>query len=343
MTAVPSQSRDSFPALGSDDDKLRSVLRHAVRAPSGHNTQPWLFSVADGALHVYADRRRRLPVVDPDDRALTISCGAAVTFTHVALRHFGYAGSVQLLPDPSDPDLLATITLGDAHRVDPEDEKLFHAIELRHTHRVAFEERPVPERVLAAMRADAERAGAELWLVGGVDRQRLAELVGEGDRVQLADERFRDELASWVRSNLSRADDGIPAYAFGIGDLASLLGPWVIRHVDTGERQAEKDRRLALAAPAVGVIGTPTDQPIDWLAAGQALGVLLLRGAAYGVQASFLNQPIETPSLRPRVRALLGHEGQPQLLLRLGYATGDRSTPRREPPMGLEASAADAR
>jgi hypothetical protein len=49
-----------------------------------------------------------------------------------------------------------------------------------------------------------------------------------------------------------------------------------------------------------------------------------------GAAASYLNQPIEIPSLRYKVEALLGCTCAPQLILRLGYPRrGDRPTPRR--------------
>ena len=322
-----------FPVHGTDDEKLRSVLRYAVRAPSGHNTQPWQFSVSDGALRVYADRSRRLPVVDPDDRALTISCGAAAVFASVALRHHGYAGVMALLPDPADQDLLVSVRLGARYHPTSADEALFEAIEDRRTHRAAFEDRPVPASVLQQMRRDAESMGAELHLVADDARQRIADLVAEGDRAQFADREFRQELSEWVRPNHTRSGDGMPGYAFGMGDLVSLLGPWFIRHLDTGSSQADKDRRSATDAPVLAVLGTPGDSAVQWLAAGQALGLLLLRGAAHGVQGSVLNQPIETSRLRPQVRELLHVEAHPQLLLRIGYASGDTPTPRRQPPM----------
>ena len=49
-----------------------------------------------------------------------------------------------------------------------------------------------------------------------------------------------------------------------------------------------------------------------------------------GMAASFLNQPIEVPTLRDRLRGLPGGDACPQLLLRVGYApTGDRPASRR--------------
>jgi nitroreductase len=325
------RDRRAVPGDG-DADVLRTALEAAVRAPSGHNTQPWQFALAGDRVELYADRSRALPVVDPEDRALVISCGAALAFLVVALRHAGFAADVALLPDPGRADLLATVRLGRRHRPSDLDHQLFDAIERRHTHRAAFDTRAVPDAVLAALSADAERFGAALRVV--VDdqaRQQVARLVAEGDRLQMADPRFRSELASWVRSNYTRGGDGMPGYAFGIPGLLSLVGPLFMRTVDMGDRQAVKDAHLAASAPAVLLLTTPGDTPADWLAAGQAVGTLLLTAAAAGLAASFLNQPVETPELRASLGELLDPSGgRPQLMLRLGYPeTPDRPTPRR--------------
>ena len=82
-------------------------------APSGHNTQPWLFRIRGDAVDLRADRRRSLPMVDPDDRELIMSCGAALAFLRVAIRALGRTAHVQRFPDAADPDLLATVRLGE--------------------------------------------------------------------------------------------------------------------------------------------------------------------------------------------------------------------------------------
>ncbi len=109
----------------------------------------------------------------------------------------------------------------------------------------------------------------------------------------------------------------------------SLAGPFVIRTFDTGKGQAAKDSQLAEGSPVLAVLGTEDDTPPEWLAAGQALARVLLRARAEGVWASFLNQPIEVPELRPRLRDAIGQSGFPQLLLRMGYGPEVRPTPRR--------------
>ena len=60
------------------ETKLITAVEHAVLAPSSHNTQPWQFRLIEDGLQLFADRSRALPVVDPHDRALVISCGASL-------------------------------------------------------------------------------------------------------------------------------------------------------------------------------------------------------------------------------------------------------------------------
>jgi len=60
------------------NERARLLIGRAVRAPSSHNTQPWYFRLSAPAIDLCADRTRALPVSDPDDREMLISCGAAL-------------------------------------------------------------------------------------------------------------------------------------------------------------------------------------------------------------------------------------------------------------------------
>jgi len=323
-------SEEEFPLQGGPEEKLRFVLNYAVLAPSGHNTQPWLFRLNGDEVELYADRTRGLAVVDPEDRALTISCGAALFYLRTALRHFGYAGEVETFPDPEEPDLLARVRLGREQEATEEEQRLFRAIPERHSNRQAFEDRQVPGRLLFALQAAAWEEGGWLHLAEDAEtKHKIAELISEGDRLQHADKRFRRELAAWMHSNRSRSRDGVPGYAFGFGEIMSAAGPLVVRTFDMGGGQAAKDRQLAEGSPVLAVLGTEDDTPASWLAAGQALGRVLLRAQTEGVSASFLNQPIEVPEPRPQLRDVIGRTVFPQLLLRMGYGPDVRPTPRR--------------
>lgn len=322
---------EQFPSDGKPEDKLRFLTRYAILAPSDRNSQPWRSTIDDGRLKLFADRSRSLAIIDPEDRELHISCGAALCFLKLALHYFGYAGEIQLLPEPEEPDLLATIGLGEGTRITLEEEALFLSIPERRTHRPAFDQRPVSWRLLTALRYVAGQEQAWLEIIEDQSgREAVAHLVAEADRRQFADREFREEFSCWMTPNRCERRDGVPGYGFGFPDRLSRLGPVFTRHVNWGRIRGRRDRRTVLRAPVLVVLGTDAEGPTEWLRAGQALARVLLRAQSDGVFASHLNQAIEVPELRPRLAEAIGRSsGFPQLLLRLGYGHELTPTPRR--------------
>lgn len=324
---VPS---DGFPSSRPVGEQLRYVLNYAILAPSGHNSQPWLFRVAEEAIELHADRSRALPVVDPDDRELIISCGAALFHCRLAMRFYGLGELTELLPSSVNADFLARISPTGSYEPTDDDRALFAAITNRHTNRLPYARTQVPTEHVAAMINDVLAEGA--WfrhIHEGEEKHAVADMIGQADQIQASDKRFRRELASWLHPNRSKSGDGIPGYAMGIGELASYVGPLVVRTFDWGEGQAAKDRQLAEGSPLLFCIGTDEDTPLAWLHAGQALARVLLRATSLGLSASFLNQPIEVDPLRQAFGTLLGVDGDPQLLIRMGIGQPARPTPRR--------------
>ena len=316
-------------AGGSREEQLRLALRYAILAPSGHNTQPWLFRLTGDGVEILADRSRGLPVVDPDDRALTISCGAALELLVIALAGLGWECEVVSLPDAAAEDLLARVRPSARAEPDAESLRLFTAIPARRTNRLAFEDRPLPADLGSELAAAARATGSSLMVVTERGaKERLADLIAEGDRRQMSGKAFRRELVSWMHPNRSRSRDGIRGYSLGFGEVMSLAGPLVVRTFDLGAGQAAKDRDLATGAPALAVLGTAEDSTAAWLGAGRALAQVLLRATAAGVSTSFLNQPIEVAALRPAVEEAVS-VAAPQILLRLGYGPEVRPSPRR--------------
>ncbi|MCW5848475.1 MAG: hypothetical protein KIT87_00040 [Anaerolineae bacterium] len=305
------------------------MLQYAILAPSSHNSQPWLFHVQPKQVELRADQTRALPVVDPEDRELVISCGAALYHLRLALRYFGFAGEVELLPDPDRPDLMAVVRWGGAGTSTDAERALFQAILLRRTNRRRFEDRAVPAPLVAELQAVTEAEGAWLDVLQGDQRLALADLIAEADDRQMADRRFRRELAAWIHPNRLVSRDGMPAYASGVTAVVETGGPFVLRTFEDSGTQAAIDRRIALGSPLLAVLGTNQDGPRAWLQAGQALARLLLLACAQGVSASYLNQPAEVAELRPRLANMLNRTGFPQLILRMGYGPEVKATQRR--------------
>lgn len=302
---------------------LLPLLEQATRAPSSHNTQPWLFRARDEALELFADRTRALPVNDPYDRELTISCGAALAHLEVAVAAAGHGTRTRLVPDAREPDHLATLTWGGAP--DAERAALARWIDGRRSTREPFGARALPAGLIEELAGGVEREACWLEPIEGEPRrERLAGLVAEGDRAQFADPRWRRELANWMHPR--RKGDGLMQ-----PELVAPVSRAVVRAFDLGASTGAKDRERTLEAPLVAVLGSRRDETEDWLRAGLALGELALRAAAHDVQIGYLNQPCQVAELRTRLQSELDLPGFPQLVLRLGHAPAARHPSSRRP------------
>jgi len=314
-----------FPAKGTFEEQAIHLIACATLAPSGHNTQPWRFVIEDRAIALFADRSRALPVVDPEDRELVISCGAALGALETAARHFGFDPAVAVGPEASDPDLIARIHLAALGRATADTAGTFAAIGHRRTARSTFGP-DVPGDALCAECADLAAAHGITFtaLSERSARERVAELVAEGDRTQFASPSFRAELASWVHSTRLGGRDGMSGTSFGMPDLLSPLGSLAIRTFDMGRGIAAADRdKIVEGTPLVAILSSRSDDPAAWTETGRALMAVLLRLTAAGYTASYLNQPVEVPTLRPRLAELLPSAGLPQIVLRIGRTAVD--------------------
>lgn len=303
--------------------QTRALIQAAVLAPSSHNTQPWLFRVSASAIDLVADCGRALPVNDPRNRELSISCACALENLRIAAAGQGLSADIQLLPDASDPDWLARVALNRGNPATSEDRALVDCIARRRTHRSRFAPRALGSETVDQLVKAAEAEGTWLRPIEtGEPRSQVAALVADGDAAQWADRGWRHELAAWMRPG--RLGDGltVPTPALPVARL-------LVRRLDLGRILGKRDRSLAQSAPLLAVLCTAGDGPRDWLRAGQALQRLLLAACRRGLQASYLNQPVQVPTLRPMLRQLIGG-GHPQVVLRLGYPTEKLpATPRR--------------
>lgn len=310
-------------------DAATSLIGAAILAPSSHNTQPWIFRVRGSWIGVIADHRRALPANDPDDRELAISCGCALFSLRVAAAHAGLAATLHGPSGAPDPDCLARLELTPDGPPDAALIPLFDAIATRRTCRRVFAARAVPVDVTGELAAAARSEGAWLHsLDSAAQRQQAAELIAEGDEMQWADPAWRRELSVWMHPR--RHGDGLV-----LPGLALPLAQAVVRSFDMGHGVAARDIQLADASPLLVVLGTTADDAAARLAAGQALQRVLLTARLHGLQASFLNQPIQVAPLRGRLLQLTGQTGFPQILLRLGYPESEPPPAPRRPPQAV--------
>jgi hypothetical protein len=295
------------------------IVRAASRAPSLHNAQPWLFRVGAAEVEVWADLRRRIPVADPDDRQLFIGVGAAVYGVRLVLGHLGVRTMVGLMRDRTRPELAAVVTAVGRQEVDPEGALLRAQIERRRTVRMSFTDDPLPVPLQLMLVEQARREGVRLrWVAGERSRYSLAALISAAELAEQSTSAFRVELDRWVGRGATADGAGIPLVNVGAALATGPRGEFPLRDFDGDRGALTLPITSAEAHPGIAVLCTLGDRRADWLRAGQGLHRMLLAASAAGFAASFLNQALEIPALRAKVRDESAADGYPQVILRLG-------------------------
>jgi nitroreductase len=142
------------------------LIEAAVAAPSILNTQPWRFTarLTEEIIELYADPARMLRRTDPDGRGVHISCGAALFNLRLAVSCAAVEPVTRLLPQPGNPQLLATVRLAGPQPTRARERDLHAAIWRRHTTRTPCSGPPVSGPALAALAEAAALEGATLVL-----------------------------------------------------------------------------------------------------------------------------------------------------------------------------------
>jgi nitroreductase len=297
---------------------LRRAAVRATQAPSVHNTQPWRLHLREGRLDIYADRARRLAILDPTGRQLLISCGCAIMNARVSLAASRLGVEITRAARPAPDDLLASLT-PTASPPDLALAALDPVLEVRQTNRRQFADEQVPGDVLSLLEAAAAAEQASLFIVRhDDDRIAVASLSQRADEVENLNPAYRAELRAWTTDDQDRRD-GVPGVAVPHVD-GTAHDEVPMRDFDTHGKGAlpaathsSKDQTLALLC-------TDGDSPEQWLRAGEALERLFLEITRHGYSASPLTQVTEVPYTRALLRRELRLTAQPHVLLRIGRA-----------------------
>ena len=306
----------------------RDLLRYATLAPNGHNAQPWLFRVRDKQIEILPDFARRTPVVDPDDHHLFISLGCAAENLSLASAARGRTGTLTF-DSRANGGIAFDFTAGA-----PQASALFDAIPQRQSTRADYDGRPVGAAHLRTLAAAAAMPGVDLILI--VDRpqiERVRDFVVSGNGTQMADAAFMRELKSWLRFNPRQAvstGDGLYSAASGSPTLPGWLGPRAFDAFVTAKSENEKYARQMKSSSGVAVfVGAKADRE-HWVLVGRACQRFALQATALGLKHAYINQPVEVPTLRPELAALVGMPGRrPDIVMRFGHGTNQPFSARR--------------
>lgn len=309
---------------------LAEAVQLACRAPSLHNSQPWLW-VADGdRLDLFLDSSR-IVHGDQSAREALISCGAALDHLRVAMAAAGWLADIERFPNPDDPEHLAAVGFTPLNRVSDVQRRRADAILTRYTDRLPF---MAPENwapLENVLRDRVDEGLVRLNVFSGGARPELAETAQFAEALRLYDWAYHAELNWWTAQ--FAVSDGIPQDA--------LVSAAESDRVDVGRvfpvtRRQERRTEVGDDKARMLMLSTDGDNRVDALACGEALSAVLLECTMAGLATCPLTHVTEVPASREVLATMIGHSGCPQVLVRVGSVPAlDETrvmTPRR--PLG---------
>jgi hypothetical protein len=245
---------------------------------------------------------------------------------------------VEELPDDGNPDHLASLRVSAPGQPTDVDRQLAAAIGRRHTQRGAFLPRAVPSDLVDRLQTEAGEFGVWVKHISESEEEvATVFLIARAEKIEQGEPAYREELERWLRTDPA-AVDGVPIAAVPSADPATRPSNWLIRDFVVGSRPdtrppaADPDAPPPpVERPTVLLLGTENDDRYAWLAAGRALGRLLLSATDAGLAASPLTQALDVPATRGQLRSRLSLVGHPQMLLRLGYPASTGTVSGRRP------------
>lgn len=297
---------------------VRELIRYATLAASSHNTQPWKFRIRENSITILPDFSRRCPVVDPDDSHLFKSLGcAAENLVHAAAAQ-GFSADVRF--DPNEEGVLVLLSRDpSAHATD-----LYRAITRRQCVKSAYDGKPLGSQELVALEKAGQGRGVRTFmLTSEAQKEAVVDYVTRGNRAQLTDRGFLNELVSWIRFNPREAlgtRDGLSGRAGGKPPVPGWLARRVTGWILAPEQQVETDARNIRSSSGVAVFVSSGNDKAAWVEAGRAYERFALQATAIDIRTAFINQPIEVHPLRSEFESWLNLDGEHALLMvRFGH------------------------
>jgi hypothetical protein len=304
------------------------MIRCAIMAPSGHNTQPWLFKISNDAIKIMPDMSRRLPVADRDDRELFISLGAALENILIAAPQFGFNAEYEVIDSESDKIL---IHISDKNGT--KNEQMFQAMIERQTTRNEYMDKQLSENLPARLDEITNSQAAFYYTTEKKNFDTFIDYVKEGNRLLFRNKKFLEELKKWIRWNDSEAEeklDGLYIRALNQPSTPAWLGKMVFNFTITEKTQNKKEENGILSASGLLFLFSETGKK-HWIEAGRKLERILIALTGGNIKYAFHNQPCQSIPLRFDFARTFEHKGLiPQAAIRMGYGNFLPRSPRRK-------------
>lgn len=296
------------------------MVENAIKAPSGHNTQPWLFKLNENSIEIHPNFDKSLSVVDFDNRELFISLGCAAENLCIAAVCKGYIPTLSV-----DSKGIITINLSKTEIKIP-DNKLIVQIDKRQTNRSVYNDKKVHKDTinLLANISLEQNIGMHFFENGTSAYDSIASYIEQGNRLQMTDKAFTAELKSWMRFNKKQSNknrDGLSYAVYKAPNLPVFISKPIISSYLNAKAQNKGDIKKIKSSSHFVAFTTPNNTIEEWVNLGRSLQRFLLHSTQLGIAHAYVNQPCEVRELVGGLQQAVGIRNEHiTILLRIGYA-----------------------
>ena len=299
----------------------KELIKFAIMAPSGHNTQPWKFVLHENEILIHPDYSRMLPVVDTDNHALWISLGCALENLVIAATNFNKKSEVSIHVENESLKFIR-VKLTPSSTTDRDD--LFDYIEKRQSTRSKYSGKKIPEQDLKILRNSFDFQGVSARLFGQNEFQLLEPFIIEGSNRQFRNNKFVTELIQWCRFSGKEAKgkrDGLWTESMGLPNVGRFIGTIIMKHFISPESEAKRWRKLIYSSSGFALFIADKNDITHWVNLGRAFQRFALIATKLNMSHAHVNMPCEEIEVRKKMADRLELSGKhPLLLIRFGYS-----------------------
>ncbi len=305
---------------GQNPDFLK-MLEYGIKAPSGHNTQPWKFKINPNNIEVYPNFDKQLPIVDKNHRELFISLGCAVENICITATELGYNSKIKIIQNDNKSFIRIELKK-EILKKDP----LFLQIDKRQTNRSVYKSKVITDDIISLFAKLKIESPVSIYFYknGESSFLKLSEFIYKGNNILFANKKFKNELLDWMRFNsksVKKSKDGLAYNVLGSPSLPKWLGRPLVKCFLKPKSQNKTERKKLNSSSHLVLISTKENTIENWILAGRALERFWLKCTELGISVAFSNQPCEINSVANELRTQMDiNNSFPMLLMRIGYA-----------------------
>jgi len=302
---------------------LINLIKYAIKAPSGHNSQPWKFKLEEDSITIFPDYQRALPVADPDSHELFISLGCALENLVIAAGYFGYHTEIEMkMEDPLKESIRVVLSSGNNKNYD----QLFKNIEIRQSTRSKYNKALIPPADIEKLN-EAGKQDQVLFLLytgqGQIDP--VIEITKSATVLKLSKKEFIKELMHWIRFNRKTAKktgDGLYSGAFGGQSVPSWLGKFFMNLTYDPKMEGRKNVNLMKNSSGILIFIAKKNNKEAWVNLGRSFQRVALMATSLNINYAHINSACEEIEARKKLAEVLqlNPEEQPLLIIRIGYS-----------------------